>query len=286
MLEYATDPQIEQQVEDQELERRVIDSLEQAGLKERLDKSIIDRLVLLEKHSKFNQDSRMIERGMDNLIGYLSQEHPDLGRMSEHRSEARVAAILHDIGKSGPVHATPEEQLAVIKLYAAEQMKDPQQTVEEIVRNNFESEAESMLDKLAACGVRQEMSMRHFWDLHGYWTKDILESGTKELSSRTKLIAASHHIVRGINPYNVPDQDIPDEARMVGALEDYIDIVEERALVAIDQYQASIRRAGSDHEKAIGWVRKNIAEKFDNDSVMHLVLTALDKLGRENSVFT
>jgi hypothetical protein len=281
MLELEMDPQIEEQ----EIEHRIRSGLEQAGLKERLSKSVMDRLVLLEKHSKFNQDSRMIERGMDNLISYLSKENPDLGSMEEHRSEARVAAILHDIGKSGPAHATPEQQLAVINLYAAENMKGPEQTVEDTVRANFGSEADVMLDNLAACGVRSEISMRHFWDLHGYWTKDILESDAKELSSRTKLIAGSHHITRGINPYNVPDQDIPDEARMVGALEDYIDIVEERALVAIDQYQANIRRAGATHEKAMEWVRQNIAQKFNNDSIMRLVLNGLDELGRDNSVF-
>lgn len=286
MLELATDPQIEEQAEEQEIENRISTGLEQAGLKERLNKSVMDRLVLLEKHSKFNQDSRMIERGMDNLIGYLSQANPDLVGMDEHRSEARVAAILHDIGKSGPAYATPEQQLAVINLYAAENIKNPQQTVEEAVRDNFGSEADVVLDRLSECGVRPEISMRHFWDLHGYWTKDILEADAKELSSRTRLIAGSHHITRGINPYDVPDHDIPDEARMVGVLEDYIDIVEERALIAIDQYQANIRRSGSDHEKAIGWVRQSIAEKFDNDSIMHLVLDALDKLGRENSVFT
>jgi hypothetical protein len=276
---------MEEQVEEQELQRKITDSLEQAGLKERLDKFVMDRLVLLEKHSKFNQDSRMIERGMDNLISYLSKANPDLGGMDEHRSEVRVAAILHDIGKSGPAHATPEQQLAVINLYAAENLKNTQQTVEDAVHDTFGSEAENMLDQLAECGVRPEMSMRHFWDLHGYWTKDILEAYAKELSSRTRLIAGSHHITRGINPYKVPDQDIPDEARMVGVLEDYIDIVEERALVVIDQYQANMSRSGSTHEKAIEWVRANVNEKFHNDSVMQLVLKGLDELGREGNVF-
>jgi hypothetical protein len=91
-----------------------------------------------------------------------------------------IAAYLHDIGKSGPFDASQDTQEAIVKLYAVENVADPDQTIAETVRANFSfEEAANILEHLGSCGMRSTETIRAFWDRHGYWTHDILEADSK-----------------------------------------------------------------------------------------------------------
>ena len=89
-----------------------------------------------------------------------------------------------------------------MKLDAVENVADPDQTIAETARTNFSSEdAESMLTRLRSCGLRSNHTMRAFWDRHGYWTHDILEADPEDIPVRARVVAGSHHVDRGIDPY-------------------------------------------------------------------------------------
>lgn len=272
--------------------QKVLASLKEAGLHEKLDDKIIDRMILLERESNFNEDSRKIERGTDNVLDSLeeiyAEQYPQLCLSKEQRADARAAAILHDIGKSGPATADLEEQKIIVKIFADERKHEEESLVAGAFPEIFGTEqTEEIWQSLEKCGLDRQSTFRQFWDQHAQWTHDILEKYPQGLNQRTRIIAGSHHIDHRINPYNLKESEIPLTANVIGTLEDYADALEGRVLIAMDQYEASLRRSHMPHEEAFVWVCKNLAKskKFEKDELMKLVLKVIDKLGKENKIF-
>jgi hypothetical protein len=174
--------------------------LRMVGL-EQFREMIAERMTLLEVFAgRFNNDSRMIRRlcleVMDRIASTLE---PSLRCTLDADStrDMSIAAYLHDIGKSGPFEASQESQQAIVKLYAVENVADPDQTIAKTVRMNFSfEEAKSILEHLGSCGMRSTDTMRAFWDRHGYWTHDILEADAEDIPSRARVVAGSHHMDR------------------------------------------------------------------------------------------
>ncbi|MFA5962055.1 MAG: hypothetical protein WC848_05215 [Parcubacteria group bacterium] len=271
--------------------QNVLTSLERIGFHESLHQEIIGRLVLLEKESKFNDDSRKIEQGMENVLKLLenrySEQNPALRLSAEQKSSARIAAILHDIGKSGPVDATLGEQEMIIKIFACENIRDPKLLLEDEIMKIFEpSQIEDVQWMLEKYTIDKETTMRDFWDKHAYWTRDILEKYPQGLDSRTRIIAGSHHIDHDVDPYGLAKDKgaTPSEARVIGLLEDYADALQGKALIALDQYEAAVRRRKFSHAQALAWVRNNLI-KFKDDKLMGLIFEAIDELGEAGKIF-
>lgn len=263
--------------------RKIEDRFEHAGLIEKLDDRVMDRLVLLELRSTFNEDSRMIECGVNNVLHEIAKGKDNYKLTPERIAESRIAALIHDVGKSGPADASQEEQEAVVALFAAEGLKNREQSVGDAVKEVFSGKDVEMSKHLTACGVDLSMPMLQFWESHAKWGFDIIDQQCPQLSVLTKQIAASHHIDKGeeFNFYHLALAEIPDEARLIGQLEYYLDILQERALVAMDKYDAQMNRSGADHEQALAWVEKNIKAKYGNDIFMKLVLQNMRRMGKD-----
>jgi len=182
-----------------------------------------------------------------------------------------IAAYLHDIGNSGPFDAPQATQETIVKLYAVENVADPDQTIAETARTNFSSEyAESMLKRLGSCGLRSHDTMRAFWDRHGYWTHDILEADSEDIPVRARVIAGSHHVDRGIDPYEFSSDE-------------YVDMLENRILIAVDKYQAAVARSQKTHSEAMETVKGILSPNYENDVIMNDVLKVVDEVGREEA---
>ena len=200
--------------EREDVDGRIDTELHTVGLKH-FSKSIAHRMQLIEVlAARFNNDSRSIRRicltVMDRIAGTLG---PELQSKldAESKRDMSIAAYLHDIGKSGPIDASRETQEAVVKLYAVENVADPHQTIAATARVNFSSdEAESILERLGSCGMHATDTMRAFWDRHGYWTHDILEANSEDIPVRARVIAGSHHLDRGIDPYEFSSDEYVD----------------------------------------------------------------------------
>jgi hypothetical protein len=191
---------------------------------------------------------------------------------ADSRRDMSIAAYLHDIGKSGPFDAPQATQEAIVKLYAVENVADPGQTIAETARTSFSSEdAESILTRLASCGLRSDDTMRAFWDRHGYWTHDILEADSKDIPVRARVIAGSHHVDRGIDPYEFSSDE-------------YVDMLENRILIAVDKYQAAVVRGRKTHGDAMDIIKRILSPKYENDVIMNHVLKVVDEVGREESL--
>ena len=171
--------------ERQEVHDKIDAELHTVGL-QRFGETIAQRMELIEVlAARFNNDSRMIRRiCLEVLDRITSILEPELQSKldADSRRDMSIAAYLHDIGKSGPFDAPKATQQAIVKLYAVENVSDPDQTIAETAHTNFSSEdAASILRQLGACGLRSNDTMRAFWDRHGYWTHDILEADSEDI---------------------------------------------------------------------------------------------------------
>ena len=243
-------PSNELEVKEQEREEvhdRIEAELHAVGLKH-FSKAIAHRMELIEVlATRFNNDSRIIRRiclkVMDRIAGTLE---PELQSKldADSKRDLSIAAYLHDIGKSGPFDASQETQEAIVKLYAVENVADPDQTIAKTARASFSSdEAERILERLGSSGMRSTDTMRAFWDRHGYWTHDILEADSEDIPVRARVIAGSHHMDRGIDPYECSSDE-------------YVDMLENRVLMTVDKYQAAVARSQKTHDEAMETVKR------------------------------
>jgi hypothetical protein len=250
--------------------------LHMVGL-EHFSEVIPQRMALLEMlAARFNNDSRIIRRVCLEVMDRIASTLEPSLRSSLNADSTRdmsIAAYLHDIGKSGPFDASQESQKAIVKLYAVENVADPDQTIAKTVRMNFSSEeATSILEHLGSCGIRSTDSMRAFWDRHGYWTHDILEADSEGIPIRARVVAGSHHMDRDIDPYRLSSDD-------------YVAVLENKILMAVDKYQAAVARGRKTHGEAIDVITRILSPKYGNDVVMNSVLKVLDAVGTEERLF-
>ena len=261
---------------DQEIEAKIDAELHMVGL-EHFGEAIAQRMKLIEVlAARFNNDSRMIRRICLEVLDRVENTLEPESRSTldaESTRDMSIAAYLHDIGKSGPFEASQECQEAIVKLYAVENVGNPDQTIAETVRANFSSdEAKSMLEHLGSCGMRSTDTMRAFWDRHGYWTHDILEADWEDIPIRARVVAGSHHMDRGIDPYEFSSGD-------------YVAMLENRILMAVDKYQAAVARGQKTHGEAMDVVKRILSPKYGSDVMMNRVLTVLDSIGEGETLF-
>ena len=261
--------------EREEVHDKIDAELHTVGL-QRVGQAIAQRMELIEVlAARFNNDSRMIRRiCLEVLDRIASILEPELQSKldADSRRDMSIAAYLHDIGKSGPFDAPQATQEAIVKLYAVENVADPDQTIAETARTSFCSEdAESMLTHLRSCGLRSNDTMRAFWDRHGYWTHDILEADPEDIPVRARVIAGSHHVDRGVDPYEFSSDD-------------YVDMLENRILIAVDKYQAAVARSQKTHGEAMEMLKGILSSKYRHDVIMNDVLKVVDEVGREDAL--
>jgi hypothetical protein len=240
---------------------------------EQFSEAIAQRMELIEVLAlRFNNDSRAVRlMCLEVMARMTSRREPALRstRSAKRKRDMSIAAYLHDIGKSGPFDASEGAREAVVKLYAVQNLADPDQTIAETVRANFSiEEREGILAHLGSCGVHTAATMRTFWDRHAYWTHDILEADAEHIPARARVIAGSHHLDRGIDPYDCSrSQDT--------------DMCESKILMAVDKYQAAVARGRRTHDDAMDLVKRILSPKYGNDVIMTRVLSVLDEVGRE-----
>ena len=241
---------------------------------QRFGAAIAHRMELIEVlAARFNNDSRTIRRMCLEVLDRMATVDPGLQSKldADSRRDMSIAAYLNDIGKSGPFDAPQSTQEAVVKLYAVENVADPQQTIAETARTNFSAEdAASILERLGSCGLHSHDTMRAFWDRHGYWTHDILEADAEDIPIRARVVAGSHHVDRGIDPYEFSSDE-------------YVDMLENRILIAVDKYQAAVARSQKTHAEAMEIIKGILSPYYANDVIMNDVLKVVDEVGREEA---
>ena len=77
---------------------------------------------------------------------------------------------------------------------------------------------------------------------------------------------------RGIDPYEFSSDD-------------YVDMLENRILMAVDKYQAAVARSQKTHDEAMEVIKRILSPKYGNDVIMNHVLKVVDEVGREETLF-
>ena len=238
---------------------KVMASLEEANhvIKIELDKDLLSRLSLLEVNSQHNIDSRDIEKGGYNVLQEIANLDKKYILTKEQIYEFRMAALLHDIGKTGPPAITRVQQLAVVKTFAFRGKIDTTKKVSEILEANFKEKESKDLIFCLKQFINTDMSMRDFYDSHARWGFDVLDKSTySHIPDIIKKIAVLHHMDKkgGDYTFGLELGDNP------------VDIIRQRVLMIIDQYQARISRALDKHEEAILHTREDISKNIPGAS--------------------
>lgn len=170
------------------------------------------------------------------------------------------AAVLHDIGKSGPAGARGDFHAAVRALFVNPLRKfdlyrdgAPKSVNDYLTEQGLEN-AGGIAAALTAEGIDPATEpMIVFWRRHAQWTHDVLraEPPSGDIDAETVRIAASHHMIEGLNPADLhPDSP---------AHEDDATLARRELVEAIDKYQAYRVRGGMTHAEAIARLRSAVA---------------------------
>lgn len=299
---------LEPEMTEEEAREQVAISLQETGCEERVPEDVVERLVRLARFSRYFFDSVMISRATSNILDYITKTYsgtkPEINLTEGQKARGRLAALLHDVGKSGPAKADAAAEQAVLALFRIEtRTENPagvrfgDRLVGDVVAERYPDLKEKILELLNACGIESGNRMRQFWDRHSYWTKEILEAAGGSLSMETKIIAASHHIDKGHDPYGLLKDEAGDtmklQTRMIGTMEEYIqglgagyaEKLEQRVLIAADKYEAAVRRSEYDHADAYASLLAELGNVYEKDELMQMVLAAIEELGKKGAIF-
>jgi len=235
-----------------ESEKRVADKVAELEIGLDLEKhpKIRERLAEIGSHFEDSVDmAKMIRTVYTELAEKLDLKEEDRNRMMR-------AAVLHDIGKSGPPGQQTEFHDAVRKLFvppskpfnvmdngraktindflAEHDFGDNAQIKADLEKNGIETDKESMID---------------FWRRHAGWTYEILkEDPGTDVDADLIQVAATHHVLENQNPAHLDLENAPPETRKL--------LEQTELIAAVDKYQAFRARGGMDHDKTIAMLHK------------------------------
>ncbi len=265
-------------------------------LKKEAEKTVTDRVAELEigldldKHPELR--SRLAEIGShfeDSLAmaGIIRTVYAELRAelaLEDDRPERLMrAAVLHDIGKSGPAGRETALNFAVRRLFIPPRRPfNPYsdgraKTVREFAAEQGFADSEDLLEELRKSGIDPDQEpMIVFWRRHAEWTYDLLRTDPgPDIDDELIAIAASHHLIEGQNPAGLDLREAPAEAQVLEVLE------EADLLAAVDKYQAFRSRGGLDHAETLSRLAKMIEERSDlPDPLRSKFLRIIDVLER------
>jgi HD-GYP domain-containing protein (c-di-GMP phosphodiesterase class II) len=216
--------------------------------------AILERLVDTGEHFK---DSVSMARIVRAVFADLCQalELPD-----EDPEQLMRAAVVHDIGKSGPAGEKGPVHAAVRRLFVPPKREfsafadGRPKTIHEFLTEMEYPDAAEIEAALNGSDLGVDTgkeAMIYFWRRHVQWTHDILTSAPEPVVDReTEEIASTHHLFENWNPAKLDLKDVPPGSQVL----EVIEMAE--ALAAVDKYQAYLERLHWDHDKAMAMLSK------------------------------
>ncbi len=220
---------------------------------------IRSRLAELGEHF---EDSLAMAQIVQKIYGPLKER---LGLEDEKPDRLMRAAVLHDIGKSGPAGKETDFHYAVRRLFIAPKhpfnafAESRKKTVREFVAEQDLADTDRVLEALRSAGIEPDKEpMIDFWHRHAAWTYDILKHETgADIDADTVSIASSHHLLENQNPARLDLEHVPSEAHVLEVME------MSELLAAVDKYQAYRDRGKLKHEEAMAQLTRVLQAKKD-----------------------
>lgn len=264
--------------------------------------SNIEGLNLQKRNSHF-QDAVEISEIIDNLVEDIEMDESEM-------NELRFACLVHDVGKSGPAEATPEEQQAFVDVFNLDfnqiiytvnnhEVTPQELTLQQALQIKVdegdltEERADEILTRIVSAGKKQQekrfetkigkkIRMGLLWSAHVYWSYDILRD--QGVDNRVVEVAASHHMIDGHDPARVGIENVDPQMASL-ELADKYQAFRVRLVIA-DKYQAFRIRGTKTHEQTIEILRSLVEERLsDQEKVKQLYLAAVGELDKHKDIF-
>jgi|GEM_PF-7080024 len=234
------------EVKDRRSDRRLINFLAEHNVS--LSPITFERLLLLNKRRVAYEDRgvkprRSSDSHLQDCFQIKKLVSPDLA----------VSAMVHDVGKTGPLNATEQTSRLIMKLFVATHKLSPaKNSVLDLLNTIYEDgdKVNTAVGLLSAIGVDANMLLNDFYPLHVEWGEQILkqESG---LTGKQKYLALNHHEMwRGkhvdVEGYT-PDEEVKKQSR---------------ELELADFYQAARKRGKKTREEARIYLRSIFAARM------------------------
>ena len=250
---------------------------EELGLNvEKMNPNIVRKLLLLNERTETFKDEERSIHVARAMFRYYESNLSDRRFTDQEKRIVLMGTMFTDIGKTGPKDATREQENLVLDIYEVENIIDPKKiTLEEFIDTNFPGDAENRLRTLRELGVSSGMTMRELYNLHAKWTLEIISGDG--VPPEAVAAAATHHMLEGINPEEIVGED----GRFTKYFGENVSFSRDDKLVIIlDKYDASRRRGGKEHEKAIELVRDKIRSNpnFTEDREFEELVNNLDAM--------
>ncbi len=217
--------------------------------REGISANFLDRMELLNKRRK------RIEKGSTLVYGEETREThlAESLKISELvPKEIRFPALIHDVGKTGPLSADVETSKVVMALFAAmHKLEVDRSLLKELVKIIYPQaeDRERALILLKDIGVEVDKPLKDFYQMHVEWGRQIMEA-EPALTGQEKYFALNHHrILRGLEVSALNQDGSIYQPR---ELDDY----HATYLEICDYYQACISRRDNTHSKTIIELRK------------------------------
>lgn len=135
---------------------------------------------------------------------------------NKYLPKIEYAAIVHDIGKTGPANVSLGAQKTFIRLFSffepdknkAKKIKD--ETIGGMIASHaLDTEKEEMLSYLAELGLSPDQPMSDIFGRHVDYTYQILKS-IPDIGNDIIFLAASHHRGTRNYPYHLTDKELDD----------------------------------------------------------------------------
>lgn len=180
------------------------------------------------------------------------------------KKEIILSALLHDIGKDGPWKASVLVRETIRQLYRKDleevcgSVDARDEIIEVVVKKVYPMDYALRLKVLEKYGIDTSKEMKDFFRMHADWTFDVLNHNiNQQINKNVVIVASTHHILEGINPAHVNEDEIPKAAVILEIINKY------HFLTLVDKYQAFRSRAGMDHETAV----EKLKEKIKNSRI-------------------
>jgi len=227
------------------------------------------------------EDSLAMARIIRTIYGELRD---GLELVDEGPERLMRAAVLHDIGKSGPPGKENAFHSAVRRLFIPPNrpfnpyVDGRTKTIAEFAVEQDMNGRDAIFAALQAEGIAADREpMINFWRRHAEWTLGILQADSgPDVDADLAKIAASHHLlIENQNPARLDLRHVPAEAQVLEVLEE-ADLLE-----AVDKYQALRSRSKLGHEAALDRLSQIIGSRTDLPEVLrdkfHRVIEVLGR---------
>ncbi len=264
--------------------------------------SCIEGLNVQNRNSHF-QDAVEISELIDNLVA-------DYEMTESEMNELRFACLVHDVGKSGPSEATPEQQQAFVDIFNLKfnqyvylvknyQVTPSELTLEKALEIKVEEgalsaeRAKEIIALVVEASKHQEIKrfetkitpkirMGLFWSAHVFWTYDILRD--QGIDEKITDVASSHHMIDGSDPARIGMENVSPQMASLELVDKYQAF--RVRLILADKYQAFRIRGAKSHEETVSILKKIIFERLANNlKALTLYMEALELIDKNKEIF-